>query len=54
VRADEQRAREFGISGVPFFAIDERYGVSGAQPAEALLAALRQAYDEAAAMRAGG
>ena len=44
VRADEARAREFGISGVPFFAIDERYGVSGAQPADALLDALRQAY----------
>ena len=27
VRADEARARAFGISGVPFFAIDERYGV---------------------------
>ena len=54
VRADEQRARAFGISGVPFFAIDERYGVSGAQPAEVLLTALRQAYDEAEATRAGG
>jgi predicted DsbA family dithiol-disulfide isomerase len=44
VRADEERAREFGISGVPFFAIDERYGVSGAQPADVLLEALREAY----------
>ena len=52
VRADEQRARTFGISGVPFFAIDETYGVSGAQPPEALLGALRQAYDESAATRA--
>jgi len=48
VRADEARAREFGISGVPFFAIDERYGISGAQPAELILEALRQAYGEAA------
>jgi predicted DsbA family dithiol-disulfide isomerase len=47
VRADEQRARAFGISGVPFFAIDERYGVSGAQTPDVLLGALRQAYDEA-------
>jgi len=47
VRADEARARAFGISGVPFFAIDERYGVSGAQPAESLLEALRQAHDDA-------
>lgn len=54
VRADEERARSFGISGVPFFAIDERYGVSGAQPADVLLGALRQAYEEAEATRAGG
>jgi predicted DsbA family dithiol-disulfide isomerase len=46
VRADQQRAREFGISGVPFFALDERYGVSGAQPPEAILGALRQAWGE--------
>ncbi|MGI8547595.1 MAG: DsbA family oxidoreductase [Gemmatimonadaceae bacterium] len=46
VRADEERARAFGISGVPFFAIDERYGVSGAQPPEMLLDALRQAWSE--------
>jgi predicted DsbA family dithiol-disulfide isomerase len=46
VRADEARARSFGISGVPFFAIDERYGVSGAQPPEVLLEALRQAHAE--------
>jgi predicted DsbA family dithiol-disulfide isomerase len=43
VRADEQRAGDFGISGVPFFAIDEKYGISGAQPAEAITAALREA-----------
>ena len=49
VRADEERARSFGISGVPFFAIDEKYGVSGAQPAEVLLGALSQAYEEAEA-----
>lgn len=48
VRADEERAREFGISGVPFFAIDERYGISGAQPPEHILDALRQAWSEAA------
>ena len=46
VRADEARARGFGISGVPFFAIDERYGVSGAQPADAILGALTQAWEE--------
>ncbi len=46
VRADEARARAFGISGVPFFAIDERYGISGAQPAESILEALNRAYGE--------
>jgi predicted DsbA family dithiol-disulfide isomerase len=46
VRADEARARELGIGGVPFFAIDERWGVSGAQPAEVLLDALRTALRE--------
>lgn len=47
VRADEERARMFGISGVPFFAIDETYGVSGAQPAAALLEVLSQAWSDA-------
>ena len=46
VRADEGRARAFGIRGVPFFAIDEKYGVSGAQPAEVLREALEQGWAE--------
>lgn len=48
VRADEERARRFGISSVPFFAIDERYGMSGAQQPEVLLDALGQAWSERA------
>jgi len=44
VRADEQRAATFGITGVPFVVVDERYGVSGAQPADVFLEALRQAW----------
>lgn len=47
VRADEQRARIFGIRGVPFFAIDETYGVSGAQPLEVFSQALHQAWTAA-------
>lgn len=54
VRADEARARAFGISGVPFFAIDERYGVSGAQPADAMLDVLRQAYVNSQMVMVGG
>jgi predicted DsbA family dithiol-disulfide isomerase len=52
VRADEARARAFGISGVPFFAIDEQYGVSGAQTPEVLLAAMRQAQGDQRGSRA--
>ena len=44
VREDERRARLLGIAGVPFFAIDERYGVSGAQSADLLHEALAAAW----------
>jgi predicted DsbA family dithiol-disulfide isomerase len=44
VRADEQRARALGISGVPFYVIDKRYGVSGAQDSAVFLDALEQAW----------
>ncbi len=47
VRQDEEQARRLGISGVPFFVIDGRYGVSGAQPSEALLEVMTTAWDEA-------
>ena len=46
VRADEAQARAYGISGVPFFVIDGRYGISGAQPADAVLHALDRAWSE--------
>ncbi|RJK97504.1 DsbA family oxidoreductase [Vallicoccus soli] len=46
VRADEAEAAALGITGVPFFVVDRRYGVSGAQPADLLLQALRQAWAE--------
>jgi predicted DsbA family dithiol-disulfide isomerase len=48
VRADEERGRRFGINGVPFFAIDERYGVSGAQSSDVLLEALEGAWRDQA------
>jgi predicted DsbA family dithiol-disulfide isomerase len=44
VRADLKEARRLGISGVPFFVFDRRYGISGAQPAETFGQALRTAY----------
>ena len=46
VRQDEARARELGINGVPFFVLADRFGVSGAQPAEVLLGALERAWAE--------
>jgi predicted DsbA family dithiol-disulfide isomerase len=52
VRADEHEARELGINGVPFFVIDERFAVSGAQPAELLLGALKKAFADRAAQPA--
>ena len=44
VRSDQQRAARLGIRGVPFFVLDGRYGVSGAQTPEVLLNALQQAW----------
>jgi predicted DsbA family dithiol-disulfide isomerase len=49
VVSDETLAHSFGASGVPFFVIDRRFGVSGAQPAEVLAEVLRRAWDESAA-----
>jgi len=46
VRADEAEARALGITGVPFFVVDRSYGVSGAQPADQLLAVLERAWSE--------
>ena len=46
VRADEAMARQLGISGVPFFVLDRRYGVSGAQGVDVLLATLERASQE--------
>ena len=43
VRADETRAAKFGITGVPFFVIDEKSGISGAQPVQVFAKALQQA-----------
>jgi len=46
VRADQAQAVAYGIQGVPFFVIDGKYGVSGAQPAEAFSQILRQVWSE--------
>jgi len=47
VRADFAEARALGVSGVPFFVIDRKYGISGAQPAALFTQALQEAWQEA-------
>jgi predicted DsbA family dithiol-disulfide isomerase len=44
VRADEREAAALGATGVPFFVLDRRFGVSGGQPAEVFTQALEQAH----------
>jgi predicted DsbA family dithiol-disulfide isomerase len=51
VEADEAMARSLGANGVPFFVIDRRYAISGAQPAEVIAQALDRAWADAAAAR---
>ena len=46
VKADVALAQEYGIQGVPFFVIDGKYGVSGAQEAEAFANVLAQVQAE--------
>jgi predicted DsbA family dithiol-disulfide isomerase len=48
VADDVREARMLGVSGVPFFAIDRRFGISGAQPTELFASALDQAREAAA------
>ena len=42
VRDDEQQARAMGVEGVPFFILDRRLAMSGAQGADALVEAIQQ------------
>ena len=46
VRADIELARDYGINGVPFFVVDGRFGISGAQPVEVFAEALERAAAE--------
>jgi len=44
VDADLAQAAAYGAGGVPFFVFDQRYAVSGAQPAEAFAQVLERAW----------
>ncbi|MCX2524009.1 DsbA family oxidoreductase [Larsenimonas rhizosphaerae] len=46
VRAAEQKFMDAGVTAVPGFILDGRYLISGAQPAEVLVDALRQVAEE--------
>jgi predicted DsbA family dithiol-disulfide isomerase len=46
VKADVAQAVAYGIQGVPFFVIDGKYGISGAQDPDTFAQALRQASTE--------
>lgn len=46
VKQDEMQAQQFGISGVPFFVLNDKYAVSGAQSPETFLQALEQTWQE--------
>lgn len=46
VKADVQQAASIGIRGVPFFMIDDKFGISGARGAEAFASVLEKAWKE--------
>ena len=46
VFADVDRAQAFGATGVPFFVVDNAYGISGAQPAEMFTQTLERAWSD--------
>lgn len=55
VRQDEQLAAQIGISGVPCFVFPQvRSGLSGAQPAEVLLEAMRKAHEQLVGLESSG
>ena len=46
VKQDILEARNIGVSGVPFFVLNDKYALSGAQPVDLFMEALTQTYNE--------
>ncbi len=46
VRIDQAIAGQYGIRGVPYFIINQKYAISGAQPMESFVGALQKVWDE--------
>ncbi|MBX9850533.1 MAG: DsbA family oxidoreductase [Cytophagaceae bacterium] len=47
VEEAEEHNRNMGVTGVPFYIINDKYGLTGAQPAEVFVNALKQISNEA-------
>jgi predicted DsbA family dithiol-disulfide isomerase len=54
VERDIEEARSLGASGVPFFVIDQRYGISGAQSPDVFSQALARAWSDAQGTESSG
>ncbi|CAN5478625.1 DsbA family oxidoreductase [soil metagenome] len=54
VEADVEAAQELGAGGVPFFVVDRRYGISGAQPVEVFAQTLERAWADRAPLTVVG
>lgn len=46
VRFDESLAQQYGVRGVPYFVLNQKYAISGAQPIETFKAALQKVWEE--------
>jgi len=46
IREDIESARKQGIQGVPFFVLNQKYAISGAQPTEVFVEALKKVNEE--------
>ncbi|WKB36570.1 DsbA family oxidoreductase [Terrilactibacillus sp. S3-3] len=46
VREDEALAQQYGVTGVPFFVLDSKYAISGAQPLETFKSALEKVWQK--------
>ncbi|MCT8136621.1 DsbA family oxidoreductase [Anaerobacillus sp. CMMVII] len=46
VRRDEQEASEYGIRSIPYFLINKKYAITGAQPTETFVQSLKQIIEQ--------
>jgi predicted DsbA family dithiol-disulfide isomerase len=46
VRGDQQTAKQIGVTGVPFFLIDQKYALTGAQPTDVFVQVMEKVISE--------